>query len=364
MPLKFKIYFTGIALLTAFYGCTSDEKPGEKKISDSQSVVHSDSARGKTIPQHHFLPRNLVLNKKGQPIDTLDKLTVSWLRKQYGKPSSFPGGLASLQNELPDSIIANCGTRKNSAVKFKPTSRSLFDSLNTENIYVGLLHETFSMPYYGMKDPIDFDDCDYSLLRFLRYRFLTNRYSVKVADSSEEYVNMAACRTMNYLKPLSFYAYAENKVYPLKLDYWKEFWECEERADYAPTFPYLGISGTMPQGKFPSVKKDNYSDDTLWTVWETNPQFIPFIFPLNDSALLFHPDSLSGEVKETTMETENGKKITGSGIDLNHDNINDIFWYKENRNSGYSGYSGWICWMYLNIGGKWECVWYRIHNSL
>jgi hypothetical protein len=350
------------------FSCEPETRaPG--KYADPDSVPAQEGQASAVIPEQQvkkknvLLPRVLLLDKKGIPTDTLDRLSLAWLKRQYGSPSSFPGGIASLQVELTDTVLADCGTRKNSSVKLKPGLASLFDSLNTGNIYVGLLHANFGLYNPDNKTGVDFDDCDYSLLRFLRLRYLLDPYPVKVGDGTEELVNICAYRKMNFTKSFTIYTYSEDHVYPLQLNYWKEFWECEQRADYAPKYPFLGLTGKKPKVHLKMNDPAATWDDSLRTIWDQNPQFIPFILPLGDSTILFNPDSLSGKVKSISLETISGKKIQGSGIDLNHDNTEDIFWYIEERNmEGY--FIGWITWMYLNIGGQWKCTWYRIHTSM
>jgi hypothetical protein len=345
--------------LLCLFSCAepAEKSPVNTSAADSFAVI--DSAAGTTIAR---LPAALLLGKKGIPTDTFSSLSLRWLRADLDRATPFPGGIASLQLPLGDTLLYQCGTGKRRCEMLRDTLASFFDSINVRRVYIGLFHIDPAAPQPG---GLDYEDCDYSLLRFLRYRCLLEKTAFYVKDTTEEYVNPVELRTIHFRKPLQLLICENNRHYSQSVSYWRTAWQCHERIDYAPPFAYLNPMSTPLKGKYTWGNDGAASwNDSIRIIWEERPEFVPFILPLQekDAALKATLDSLGGSTIAMRIKSVGGNAVEGTGIDLDKDRVPDIFWYRDPRVDMY--YTGWNCWMYLNIGGHWVPYWYRVHYSL
>src|SRR5437773_8731323 len=114
----------------------------------------------------------------------LTKLVI--LLVLMGTAPSFPDGDASIQQKLADNITVDC-ISDNSAMDvmhilqnnpvFKNNTASVFTKQNIQDSYIFLTQIDSSYLFT--------EDCDYSLLKFLRYESGTMNLQYAVVDSTE-----------------------------------------------------------------------------------------------------------------------------------------------------------------------------------
>lgn len=278
---------------------------------------------------------------------------------QNGKPVEFTEMQGSRQSALktPIAIICIDSFTVNGAVTidtlhviknnpvFKYTKTSLFTNENIKDIYF-LLTEIDSSKLY-------IQDCDISLLKFLKLKTSTNNLKYAVIDSSVQFVNNEVMRVIEWKKPVELFLFEGNLSYPTTFSRWTEFWRCGDKLDYAPAYAFMYPEPT-------TLVKENtkaYEESIYYLL--TNPILVLSAVPLteSDGEWLF---ALHGKSRKTTLKTKTDKEIAGRSIDLNEDNIPDAFWFIDVLESKKIE---WIVRLYLNIEGNWTPVWYQYFNE-
>ncbi|MFI5211776.1 MAG: hypothetical protein ACHQIH_02750 [Ignavibacteria bacterium] len=286
----------------------------------------------------------------------MEILKVLTLVVQMGMPLTFPDGEASLQQPLADKIEVICkdegstqsGTLhelKNNA-KFEKTGPSLFTKENTRNLYIFLTHIDSTQLYV--------EDCDYSMLKFLRVKNKKQNLNYSIIDSVTYFVNNEKLRLVRWPGSIGYYIYENNTVFETSFDSYFEYWECSNKFDYSPKYPYTNPKRTPLRKNY----TDEQSEDLKYIL--TNPIMVFSVIPLDENSFDL-PYNLEGTSTETTLETTKGKNIDGMGIDLNGDKILDAFWYHEIQDSKIVRSATRL---YINLEGKWIPVWYTYFSEM
>lgn len=286
----------------------------------------------------------------------MDIIKVLALLIQLGTAPSFPEGDASLQQPLADKITVVC---KDSAMgytnnmhelknnlKFKKTKPSLFTKENIKNNYIFLTYVDSTFLYI--------EDCDYSMLKFLRYKTKQQNLQYLVSDSTDNIVNEEKLRAIRWGKKIPFKMYDDNFVYESVIDAYTEYWVCGDKMDYANKYPFM-----MPQKT--SLRKnytEEQSSDLRYIL--SNPIMVLSIIPLDDNAYDL-PFNLEGRSTVTKLETSKGNDIEGTGIDLNSDKIPDAFWYNDIKDSKIVEV---YVRLYINVEGSWIPIWYTYFKEM
>lgn len=286
----------------------------------------------------------------------MDLLKVLSLVVQLGMPPSFPEGDANLQQPLPDKIEVICKDEGSTYVnklhtlqksaKFGKTSPSLFTGENVKNMYIFLTQIDSTHLFV--------EDCDYSMLKFLRYKTAQQDLKYRIADSSDSFVNIEKLRQIRWEKPIAMKMFENGTVFETTFDTYTEYWECGNKLDYSPKYPYSKPKNTP--------LRKNYSDEQMEDLYYilTHPTMVFSVIPLDDMSYEL-PYNLEGASNETKLQSTNDGKIEGTGIDLNGDKILDAFWYNE---IGESKIAEVFTRLYINVDGKWRLWWYTYFREM
>ena len=269
---------------------------------------------------------------------------------QMGTLPGFPEGDASLQKPLGSKTTIVCKdgfTGKSTTLhelknnpKFKKSSASIFTAENIKNLYIFLTHIDSTYLFI--------EDCDYSLLKFLRYKTKEQNLQFAVIDSTDYIVKEEKLRVIRWYSGIPYYIYDENFVFETKFDTYFEFWECSYKSQYGSNYPYV-----MPQ---PTSLRKNYDEEqsTDLKYILSNPIMVFSIIPLNENSYDL-PFNLSGQSVKTNLETTDGGDIEGTGIDLDGDKILDGFWYMDVKNTKPVEL---FVRLYINVDSKWVLIWH------
>ncbi len=276
-----------------------------------------------------------------------------------GSAPSFPEGDASIQKMLAGKILVTCKTTdgefgrvymdtlhliKNS-VSFQKTKKSFFSDEINQRAYVFLTQIDSTYLFT--------EDCDYSMLEFLRLRTQNNKLNYKVLDSVDYATNPEALRQISWDGGIPMKLFEDNNVYTTSFNSYTEYWQCGEKADYAPKYPFINPEKT-------SLRKNLAKSETK-SVYDvlTKPIFVLSVIPFDNDAVW--TDNLNGKSVETTLTTVKGEDIEGQGIDLNNDGILDAFWYVEVVDSPVAE---WYARLYINYDGRWVPIWYTYFKEM
>lgn len=273
-----------------------------------------------------------------------------------GTAPAFPEGDAGLQQPLADKIEVVCTDSGSSYVnklhtvsnhpKFKKTSPSLFTKGNIKNLYIFLTHIDSTFLFI--------EDCDYSLLKFLRYKTKQQNPEYMVVDSVDYIVKEEKMRVFRWIKGIPYYIYDNNYVFESKINYYAEYWVCGDKLDYASKYPF-----TYPER---TALRKNYTEEQYESLRYimTHPLMVFSVLPLDDNSYEL-PYNLEGTSKETSLNTTGGDEIEGTGIDLNGDKILDAFWFMDIKEDRI--YEVTVR-LYINVEGKWIPVWYNFFKEM
>ncbi len=270
---------------------------------------------------------------------------------QMGSAPVFPDGDASMQKMLAEKIIVECRTVdgelgniyidtlhiiKNHP-KFKKTQRSFFDE-NNYNAFI-FLTQIDSTHLFT-------EDCDYSMLKFLRLKTRKNNLSYTVLDSTDNIVSTEALRQISWSGGITMKMFEDNNVFTTTFPNYTEYWQCSKKMDYAPKYPYINPVKTSLRKNLPkSEVKSAY--DVL-----TKPIFVFSVIPFDDNSW---GENISARSVKAALTSSKGEEIEGRSIDLNNDNIADAFWYVDVVDSNVAQ---WYARLYINYLGEWILVWY------
>jgi hypothetical protein len=286
----------------------------------------------------------------------MDLIKILSIIVQLGMPPSFPEGNASLQQPLPDKIEVICKDEGSSYInklhtlqnspKFEKTSASLFTKENVKNIYIFLTQIDSTHLFI--------EDCDYSMLKFLRYKTNQQNLKFRIADSSDSFVNIEKLRQVRWEQPIAMKMFENGTVFETGFDTYTEYWECSNKLDYSPKYPYSKPKDTPLRKNY----NDEQSEDLYYIL--THPTMVFSVIPLDDMSYEL-PYNLEGSSVETKLPSTKDGKIEGTGIDLNGDKILDAFWYNQIIDTKIAEvYTR----LYINIEGKWYLWWYTYFREM
>lgn len=274
---------------------------------------------------------------------------------QFGMPPLFPDGDALLQQPLPDKIEVICkdnvsgSTSKMHTLQNSPrlekTSQSLFTNENVKNLYI-FLTQIDSTHLFA-------EDCDYSMLKFLRYQANQYKLQYRIADSSSNFVNIERLRQIQWAKPVPIKLFENGTVFETTFNSYTEYWECSNKMDYSPKYPFIKPKDTPLRMNYTTEQEEE-----LYYIL-THPIMVFSIIPLDDMSYEL-PYNLDGKSYETKIGSNEGK-IEGMAIDLNGDKIDDAFWYNEIPDGKIAEvYTR----LYINVDGKWKLWWYTYFREM
>lgn len=286
----------------------------------------------------------------------MEILKILTLIVQMGIPLTFPEGDQSLQQPLADKIEVICKDEKypeasklheiKNNPKFKKTKSSIFTKENTKDLYIFLTHIDSTYLY--------FEDCDYSLLKFLRYKTTRQSLQYKVVDSMTYSVNEEKLRLVRWYNGIGMKIFENNTIFETTIDTYSEYWECGNKLDYSPKYPY-----TYPKRTPLRINYTDEQNENLSYILK-NPIMVFSIMPLNEMTYDL-PYNLEASSRKEELETSSGKDIEGTGIDLDNDKVLDAFWFNEVQDSPIIEV---ITRLYINIEGKWIPMWYTYFREM
>lgn len=286
----------------------------------------------------------------------MDLLKIITLIVQMGMPLTFPEGESSMQQPLADKIEVICKDNLYSEAsklhsvsnhpKFKKTKSSIFTADNTKNLYIFLTHIDSTYLFI--------EDCDYSLLKFLRYKTKHQNLKYNIVDSATYFVNKEQLRLVRWNNPVEYKMFENGTVFETGFNTYSEYWECGNKLDYSPRYPY-----TYPS---PTPLRKNYTEDQSEDLAYIlkNPIMVFSIMPLDDISYEL-PFNIEASSQKESLETSKGNDVEGTGIDLNSDKILDAFWFNEVQDSKILEV---VTRLYINVNGKWIPVWYTFFREM
>jgi len=265
-----------------------------------------------------------------------------------GKPFDFPGGEANIQTKLTTPLRVTC-SNPGSAEKvahnitliydFKKTSPSVFTKANTQGIFAFLVQIDSNYLFS--------EDCNYSMLQFLRMYTGQNKTQFSVNDSFDQLPKEEPYREISWPNGINMTMFEDNLSFPTTILSYKEYWRCADKGTYTPEYPFFYPERTDLNKSLSKDEKKSYEDVLM------NPIFVFSIIGLDTSA--YWVSFLKGKSVKTKLEAATGDMIPGRSIDLDGDGIPDAFWYQYlEEGTGVHWYEV----LYINIEGIWTPVWY------
>jgi hypothetical protein len=269
---------------------------------------------------------------------------------QMGTAFEFPTGESSLQQPLADKIQVECKDNLSGQTttfhmlgnnpKFKKTTTSLFTEDNTKSLYI-FLTQIDSTYLFA-------EDCDYSLLKFLRYRTAEKKSNYSVVDSTDYIVHEEALRLVRFSEPVTVRIFENGTVFETSFSTYMEYWECPQKIKYGTKYSFIKPKPTPLRKNY----SEEESEDLKYIL--THPLMVFSIIPVDDLSYDL-PFNIQAKSVETSLEKSGGGSIEGHGIDLNDDKVLDAFWYWDIKNDKPAEvYTR----LYVNIDGKWVPRWY------
>jgi len=267
-----------------------------------------------------------------------------------GLAPAFPEGDASLQQTLADKIEVVCKDdisgmttplhTLHSNPKFKKTSQSIFTYDNIKPLYT-FLTQIDSTYLFA-------EDCDYSMLKFLRYKTSYQKAVYNVVDSFDYIAGEENLRLVRWPREIPVKIFENGTVFETEFSTYTEYWQCSVKMKHGLKYPFIKPNRTPLRINY----TEEQSEDLKYIL--THPAMVFSIIPLDDMSYDL-PFNISAASVEATLETTGGNNIDGHGIDLNADKILDAFWYWDIvNNKPAEVYTR----LYINIEGKWVPRWY------
>jgi hypothetical protein len=286
----------------------------------------------------------------------MDLLKIITLIVQMGLPLTFPDGDASLQMPLADKIEVICKDEQYSDgvklhevknnPKFKKSKPSLFTKENTKDLYIFLTHIDSTHLFI--------EDCDYSLLKFLRYKANKQNLKYELIDSVTQHVNTEKLRFIRFEKGIELKLFENNLVFETTFNNYYEYWECSNKIDYSPKYPYVYPKRTSLRINYSDEQSEKLSDILK------NPLFVFSIIPFDEMSYEL-PFNLNSASVDAELETTSGKVQEGKAIDLDNDKIFDAFWFNDVKDKPYITV---LTRLYINLSGKWVPIWYTYFSEM
>jgi hypothetical protein len=288
----------------------------------------------------------------------METLKILLLLVQMGTAPTFPDGEAFPQQFLADRIVVTC-SRVDGELGRKYTDTLHVVKNHPKFKYSKKSYFTGGPPSgYCFLTQIDstklyIEDCDYSLLKFLRYKTQQTNASFRILDSVDNIVNTEALRQIIWNEPVEMKIFEDNSVYKTGFTSYTEYWQCNEKADYAPKYPYA-----VPEKTTLRKNLSKSQQSSLYDVM-TNPIFVFSYIPLEKNS--DWGDDFRTKSVKTTLADAKGNEYEGRSIDLNGDKVADFFWYTEIIEAPVAI---WCARLYVNIDGEWQPIWYNYFKEL
>lgn len=267
-----------------------------------------------------------------------------------GSAFEFPGGESTQQQPLADKIevvckddISGSTTKLNTlsgSPKFKKTSQSIFTEENAKTLYI-FLTQIDSTYLFA-------EDCDYSMLKFLRYKTAYQNSKYTVVDSVDYVSGEENMQLVRWHQGIQVRIFENGTVFETEFNTYVEYWQCGVKMKHGAKYPFIKPKRTPLRINY----NEDQSEDLKYIL--THPIMVFSIIPLDDMSYEL-PFNIEAKSVETTLETTGGDNIEGHGIDLNADKILDAFWYWDIKNNKPAEV---FTLLYVNIGGKWMPRWY------
>lgn len=278
----------------------------------------------------------------------MDLLKTALLIVQFGSAPSFPEGDASEQVPLANKIEVMCidngikhsyhTLKKNPS--FRKSRPSLFTKTNINGIYFFLTHIDSTYLYI--------EDCDYSFLKFMRFKTKHQALEYSVIDSIDNIAYSEKLRVIRWKKPINILMFEDGLIFETGFTDYVEYWRCSDKENYVSKYPFIKPA--------PSLLRKNYTEeeesDLKYIL--SNPIMV-FSAILLDENRIELPLNLEGKSYKSSLETNSGEEIEGLAIDLNSDKIPDAFWYHDISNTKIIEV---FTRLYINLEGQWIPVWY------
>jgi hypothetical protein len=283
----------------------------------------------------------------------MDLVTILLTIIQMGSAPAFPDGDASLQKMLAKKIIVTCKTVDGElGLIYIDTLHSIQNKLKFKATQPSFFNEDINLGGYFFLTQIDStylytEDCDYSMLKFLRYKTKNNNLAYKVLDLIDYASKPQLFRQISWDDSITIKIVEDKNLYTTKFSSYTEYWRRRGKANYAPKYPFISPEKTSLRKNLSKSQANNVYDVL------TSPIFVLSFIPLESDAVW--ADNISGKSVKTSLITTGGDQIEGRGIDLNNDNIPDAFWYVEVVDSPIAE---WYVRLYINYQGEWYPVWY------
>ncbi|MCX7878682.1 MAG: hypothetical protein N2510_08605 [Ignavibacteria bacterium] len=278
----------------------------------------------------------------------MDLIKTAFLLVQFGTAPSFPEGEASQQLRLADKIEVICidnglkysyhTLKKNPSLrKYKP---SLFTKSNIQGMYFFLTHIDSTYLYI--------EDCDYSLLKFLRLKTKNQSLEYIVIDSVDNISLGEKLRVIRWKNPVNIMMFEDGLVFETSFTDYSEYWRCGDKNNYAPKYPFVK--------PLPSLLRKNYTEEEQSDLKYilSNPIMVFSAIALDENKIEL-PFNLEGRSYKASFEALSGEELEGWAIDLNSDKIPDAFWYHDIISTKIVEV---FTRLYLNIEGQFIPVWY------
>ena len=201
-------------------------------------------------------------------------------------------------------------------------SLSYFNELNSESTFV------VPVKISGLSVPFTWD-CDLLILKFLTVK--DTNISIKKGNEADS--NFLGTK-ITWTQKKSSLIWLNNKIYNAAINNWYLFGQtdCPE----THLFPVLNFEKLFD---LPNARTNNLTGIA--------------IFPFDPNINEVH------ESKVKLLTTDN-IELSGTALDLNSDNIQDVFIYYETLDEeGMTGYKR----LYLNVNGKWIYKWSEYYEE-
>jgi len=308
-------------------------------------------------------------DKQGKITDSITNSNFNFSRITTDKKQSFPDGWAFHQLPLGDSLLRICEPAYSLCEEFsnEKTDDSLY--CKKEGPILEKFQNTAGKSYFRKEnirnyyffltliDTSDFfvQDTHYGLLHFMKLKQQRYKNAFAITYGEEDYVNICTYQEIKWKDPIIITHLEHSRVYASTFQNWYEVWECGEKYDYAPTFPYIDIK---PNSALSKSFLPYSEEDEIARFWDS-PDFVFSYIRMDESA----DDPLKKlNVKSYSMQlmTKAGKVRKGKGLDLNNDKHADVFWYNH-YDIAPLGTRYTI--LYLKIDESWTPFYYQCFND-
>lgn len=349
-------------LFLVFIACSESKKePAQQSKQDSSLVQKNNLVQENKVWYSQF-----ILDTKGKTIDSFPDASPFTSRLMAGTKQNFPSGFAAFQQHLTDSLLCGCNWHtgyfaewvqnddttygknlQKLPEQFKPTEgESVFTKNNCKNYYF----------FLTQIDSVDLfvNDAQYGLLHFLKLKTHQQQLKFKVKHYKEEFVNTCAMMKIAWDQPFIFHILEDGRQYSSSFTEWTEAWQCGQKADYAPVYPYLN-----PKNVKGLVKEFQGDKEDIFKRWIISPTYVFSYLCFDDQKNEW--EAIKTKSYDMQLVTIQGKVRKGRGLDFNNDKKADVFWYHLVYNENVSPER--VTVLYLKVEGQWIPFYHVFKNE-